>query len=411
MRGGRVGVVGGSIAGCAAALAAVRGGADEVVVFERATGELQGRGVGLGVNVERYAELRDSGFVDDSMPWLPVRTRRWFAQGKESALGREVANLPFTIRAYNWGSLWHELRRRIPASVDYRAGAAVAAVRDGDSGAQVVLADGTGERFDLVIGADGYRSVARAALFPEAQPEYAGYFLWRGTFPAGRLAELDGLLGPGESWAADDSFTVGVPNGHMVAYRIPGSGTDDQVMNWGLYAQAPTTALGVEIDEPTSIPPGAMTDTLLDYLLAQADELLPPYWAGLVRLTAPERFFVQPIYDLEVPSYVGRRVLLAGDAASVARPHSGAGAVKALQDAATLERSWSRAAGWSGLLADYGAVRLPAGRAAVSLGRRIGQDQVVEAPAWADLDAAGFEAWLASTMRADAFGGRSLDAR
>ena len=35
MRGGRVAVVGGSIAGCAVALAAARGGADEVVVHER----------------------------------------------------------------------------------------------------------------------------------------------------------------------------------------------------------------------------------------------------------------------------------------------------------------------------------------------------------------------------------------
>src|SRR5947209_8309239 len=119
MRGGRVGVVGGSIAGCAVALAAARGNAGETVVFERASGKLRERGAGLVVNLDRYAELKAAGFVDDRMPSAAVRTRRWFARGGGSALGREVANVPFHARAYNWGSLWHELRRRIPGAVEY----------------------------------------------------------------------------------------------------------------------------------------------------------------------------------------------------------------------------------------------------------------------------------------------------
>lgn len=44
MRGGSVAVVGGSIAGCAAALAASRGGAERITVFERADAELRDRG-------------------------------------------------------------------------------------------------------------------------------------------------------------------------------------------------------------------------------------------------------------------------------------------------------------------------------------------------------------------------------
>jgi 2-polyprenyl-6-methoxyphenol hydroxylase-like FAD-dependent oxidoreductase len=411
MQGGRVGIVGGSIAGCAVALAAARGKADETVVFERATGELRERGVGLALNEDRYAELEAAGFVDDGMPWAAVSSRRWFAQGEESALGREIATVPFRARAYNWGSLWHELRRRIPAAVEYRAGAAVVEVRDGADAATVALADGNEERFDLVVGADGYRSIVRASLFPDTQPEYAGYFLWRGTFPVERLAELDGLLRRGERWSAQEAATVGVTGGHMIAYRIPDTTGINQVMNWGLYGQAPASALGVKLDEPTSIPPGTMTDTLLDYLLAQADDLLPPYWAAMVRLTDRERFFVQPIYDLEVPGYVGLRTLLAGDAATITRPHAGAGATKALQDAATLDRLWAQASDWPELLNGYGAARLPVGRAAVDLGRRIGRDQVVDAPQWTDLDPAGFQAWLASTMRSDPVGGRSLAAR
>jgi 2-polyprenyl-6-methoxyphenol hydroxylase-like FAD-dependent oxidoreductase len=411
MQGGRIGVVGGSIAGCAAALAAARRNADETIVFERAGGELRERGVGLAINLDRYAELKTAGFVDDRMPWTAVRARRWFAQGEGSALGREIANVPFPARAYNWGSLWHELRRRIPEAVEYRAGSAAVEVRDAADAATVVLADGREERFDLVIGADGYRSMARAALFPRAQPAYAGYFMWRGTFPAERLAEVNGMLRSGETWAADEAATVGVLGGHMIAYRIPDSTGDGRALNWGLYGQAPASTLGVELTEPTSIPPGSMTDTLLDYLLAQADDLLPPYWAAMVRLTDRERFFVQPIYDLEVPGFVGRHILLAGDAATIARPHAAAGATKALQDAATLDRLWGHARDWSELLAGYDALRLPAGRAAVDLSRRIGRDQVTDTPNWTDLDTASFHAWLAATMRTDTVGGRALSTR
>jgi 2-polyprenyl-6-methoxyphenol hydroxylase-like FAD-dependent oxidoreductase len=411
MRGGRVGIVGGSIAGCAVALAAARGNADEVVVFERATAGLRERGVGVALNTERFEELAAAGFVDDSVPWTAVDSRRWFTQGGGSALGREIANMEFRARTYNWGSLWHELRGRLPRPVDYRVGAAAVEVRDDEGGAAVVLADGSEERFDLVAGADGYRSVARAALFPDAQPVYAGYLVWRGTLPAERLKDLDGLLGPGERWAAGEAATIGVPGGHMVVYRIPDSTGAGQVVNWLLYGHAPVSALDDGLSEPTSIPPGKMTDTLLDHLLGGADEMLPPYWAAMARLTARERIFVHPIYDLEAPGYTGRRVLLAGDAATVARPHSGAGAVKAVQDAATLGRLWDGADGWPDLLAGYAALRLPAGRAAVDLGRRIGRDQVADAPRWTDFDAAGFRAWLASTMRADAVGGPALDER
>ena len=42
---------------------------------------------------------------------------------------------------------------------------------------------------------------------------------------------------------------------------------------------------------------------------------------------------------------------------------------------------------------------------------RIGRDQVVDAPAWSDLDPVGFRDWLAATMRTDTIGGRSLEAR
>ena len=52
-------------------------------------------------------------------------------------------------------------------------------MQDIDS-AIAILDDGTRFEGDLLIGADGMRSVVRQALFPEAQPRYVGYLAWRG---------------------------------------------------------------------------------------------------------------------------------------------------------------------------------------------------------------------------------------
>lgn len=68
MRGGTVAVVGGSIAGCAFASAAVRAGADGVVVLERTHGRLADRGLGLCVHDDRAAELARAGALPEGSP-------------------------------------------------------------------------------------------------------------------------------------------------------------------------------------------------------------------------------------------------------------------------------------------------------------------------------------------------------
>lgn len=429
MRGGRIGIVGGSIAGCAAALAAVRGGADEVTVFERARDDPRERGVGLGVQADRFVELAEAGFLDESVPWTRVDSRRWLTRDGDAPLGRSLAVHPFPFRMYGWGSLWRELRRRVPESVDFHTGTAVVEVSeafdgdgdgdaecereregdgtgDGSAGASVRLADGTVRHFDVVIGADGYRSVARTAVAPGSMPAYAGYVTWRGTFPAASLERLDG-----GTWADHEFVTVGFDGGHLIGYRIPGDAPHTGgLVNWLVYGRAPE-GLVLDPDEPTSVPPGRMTAELVEHLHRTAERELPPYWAAALRLTEPGQLLVQPIYDLEVPRYAGRRVLLVGDAATVARPHTGAGAVKALQDAAVLAGLWAAAASWEELLEAYDATRRPVGSGMVAMGRRLGAAQVVRTPDWSAFDGPGFEAWLGGLSGGDAVGGRRLDSR
>ncbi|SCD41539.1 MULTISPECIES: hypothetical protein [unclassified Streptomyces] len=69
----RIGVVGGSIAGCAAAVAGFRAGAD-VTVYERSGAELQDRGFGIVIPPPLHRELVGSGHLDAR--WRRLRWRR-----------------------------------------------------------------------------------------------------------------------------------------------------------------------------------------------------------------------------------------------------------------------------------------------------------------------------------------------
>ncbi len=408
MRGGTVAVVGGSIAGCAFATAAARAGAEQVVVLERTYGELTDRGVGLCVHDDRYEELAAAGLLDDGIARLRLTRRRWLA-ADGSATGRLLWDQPFPFRAYHWGLLWRGLRERTPGPVAYRLGAAVASATTGPGGAALRLVSGAEERYDLVIGADGYRSVVRAAVCPGARPRYAGYVCWRGSFPAERLASLDGPSGPAEEvWPGTQVVTVCFAGGQCLLYRIPGSEPGGAMVNWVFYATLPDT--GLRLDDPTAIPPGEIADELSGYFARLAERHLPPYWAGVLALTPPERTLMQPVHDLDTPRRTAGRLLLAGDAATVVRPHNTSGAAKALQDAAAFEAAWRRAAGWDDLLSGYERERGTAGRELVALGRRLGRAQVEAAPDWTTVDGPQVASWWERQLAGTAgFGGHALD--
>ncbi|WP_367138574.1 MULTISPECIES: FAD binding domain-containing protein [Streptomyces] len=401
---GRVAVVGGSIAGCAAALAAARAGAGEVVVFERAAGGLADRGIGLAVHEQRYAELEAAGHLGPAVPWVRLTSRSWIVRAAGSRAGRRVGALPFGFRSYNWGSLWSALRARIPSSVGYERGTAVERVLPGPDGAVLRLAGGREERFDLVIGADGYRSAVRAATRDAAVPGYAGYLAWRGALPE------EELPGPAGAWPREEAATVAFPGGHMIVYRIPGPGGTGTSANWVFYAAPADPAHALSVDDAAGLPPSRVPEALTAHHRTVVDAHFPPYWQEVVRRTPKDATYVQPVYDLCVPRYGEGRLVLVGDAAAVARPHCGSGAVKALQDAIVLERCLAGAGSWAEAVAAYDAARTPAGRAVVGLGRRLGRAQVQAAPAWPAMDQPALEAWWRRASEGEGtFGGQALD--
>lgn len=381
MDGNRVGIVGGSIAGCAAAVVLRRAGC-EVTVFERSAGLLRDRGHGVGLSDEAHAELVGEDLIDGDLPGRPLAERSWFARDGGAPLGRLLWQQPFSAIMNNWGMLWANLRDRV-ADADYRDGVPVTRIEPDADGVTVHSDAGPAERFDLVLGADGYRSLVRAVVDPAAEPVFSGYVLWRGGYLVAELPQ------PVPDVLYRQTVTVAFPGGHAILMIIPAPADAGLRIYWGVYHQ-PAQPVQAGYDNLTT---ADLPD--LDSLLSQH---FPPYWADVITKTRRDTTVVHPVLDIRTSTYTAPRIALLGDAATLARPHTGSGAVKAVQDALALGRLRREHDNWATVLAEYDAARRPAGTALVDLGRRIGEAQVTNTPPWTSMTPDDFTAWVQSAL-------------
>ncbi len=392
--GSRVAVVGGSIAGCAAAIALHRAGC-EVEVFERSTTGLRDRGAGIAMPHALRARLIAADYLDADYPFWPAKQRIWMVKDGDTATGRVVWEQPGEASLNNWSILWKSLRSRVADDV-YREGERVLSFQHDADGVTVLLDNHQKERFDILLGADGYRSMTRSRLFPDTQVNYAGYVLWRGSFPESRVKDRAPL---DEADQTHSWHTICFPGGHGVFYMIPGAEDRADIghrrVNWAIYAPPPE---GLVLDTPGSVAPGDIEERIELSWRQILAEHFPPWHRALLELTRPTELSIQPIYDETVPAYRAERVLLIGDAGTVTRPHTGSGATKALQEAMLLEELCRELDDWDAVLDRYDAERTAAGNSIVELGRRIGAAQVENTPPWSEMQPADFEAWVAETL-------------
>lgn len=393
--GSSVGVIGGSIAGCATAIALERLGC-ELTVLERSSTGLKDRGSGIAVPAALRDELVAAGYLPDDYVCWSAKGRRWYvADGSDggdlrwSQPGEAVTN--------NWGELWRGLRAGVGDEVEYVDGAEVIDLEQGESGVTVTLADGARRTFDVVFGADGYRSLVRSHLHPESRPRYAGYILWRGNFPASELTD-------DAAWqdvlTSCEWLTIGFEGGHAVMYPIPdfdSKSSGDLRVNWAIYAPCPD---GLVIEGPSSIPPGGVASDVYEQFRALVRQAIPPRMRPLFD-SRRDDVSIQPIYDELVDAYTDGRVALIGDAATLSRPHTGSGATKAMQDARLLETLGGTHREWQPLFAAYDRDRSATGRTLVELGRRIGRDQVERTPPWHSMTPDDYQAWATGTLSGD----------
>jgi 2-polyprenyl-6-methoxyphenol hydroxylase-like FAD-dependent oxidoreductase len=379
--GSQVAVIGGSIAGCAAAIALTRAGCD-VTVFERTRGALRDRGFGMGMPPSMLDTLIADGYVSSAPPVVPGEERLFVVRDGDTPAGRVLWRQSLPVRFTNWSLLWRSLRQQV-ADLGYRDGV-IAAIQDmDDTGVTVSAGTSARMRFDLVIGADGYASTLRQRVAPGSFPHLPGYGLWRGTYPEHLLPDgATAALEPG-------AVIVCFPGGHAMIYLIPDYlHTGPRLIHWAAYISPPQP-----MTDPALIPPGQVPAELMTVLRHVVTGSFPPLWADVVARTPAERISVQPIFDVIAPRYVSGRLALAGDAGATARPHTGSGAVKALEDAFALESGCRGATDWASVLAGYDHARAAAGNALTALGRSLGRALVEDAPDWSAMSEADVPEW------------------
>jgi 2-polyprenyl-6-methoxyphenol hydroxylase-like FAD-dependent oxidoreductase len=283
--GSKVAVVGGSIAGCAAAIALNRAGC-EVQVFERSRSELEDRGSGIAIPIALRDELVAAGYMPPDYPGLQRSGGRLWLLHDGSALGRIMWHQPAAGFANNWGVLWKSVR----AGVDdqrYHEGVTVEVLEEDSDGVVVRLGTGSTERFDILVGADGYRSSVRARLHPGSKPDYAGYILWRGNYPESRVSDRTAIDHADEISAS--LLTVCFDGGHGVFYMIPNfdhrTDPGHRRVNWAVYTAQPD---GLDFSEPSSIPPGSVSGELYAHLDRVLSTSFPPTMGG-ARQVEPNR--------------------------------------------------------------------------------------------------------------------------
>jgi 2-polyprenyl-6-methoxyphenol hydroxylase-like FAD-dependent oxidoreductase len=379
----RVLVIGGSVGGLFAANV-LRSVGCEVSVFERAEGDLAGRGAGLGTHPELHAVMRALGLAFDESLAVRVTTRACLDRDGRIT---DQATVPQLLTA--WASIYRPLKSLLPDAC-YFAGMSLERIEQEARGVTAIFADGTRVRADLLIGADGIRSSVRSQFAPEIEPLYAGYIAWRGLAHEQDFSpEIQALM--------FRKFTMCLPEGEqMLVYPVPGRDHDTQpghrACNFVWYRPADerktlramcTDALGRV--HSLFIAPPLIRPEVIAAMLADARELLAPQIVELVERTAQP--FFQPIFDLESEDIVFGRVALLGDAAFVARPHAGLGVTKAALDARCLADALTATGGdVDAALARYACERLRFGSWLVARSRSMGTCLIAQARPNGEID-------------------------
>ncbi|MGY4318137.1 FAD binding domain-containing protein [Bradyrhizobium sp. JR3.5] len=364
-------VIGGSMAGLFAALLLRREGWN-VDVYERIGSELAGRGAGIVTHHELFEVLGRAGIdTEAAAVGIVVPGRRVLDRS-----GRIVGELGLRQVLTSWGHLYGLLRAALPTE-DYHHGKNLVEVTELGDRVVARFSDGSEASADLLIGADGIFSCVRAQLAADIRFAYAGYVAWRGL-----VNERD--LSPRARAELCDWFAFSLPPGEqMLGYPVAGTKEEMDVgerrFNFVWYRPANAdhglADLLTDIDgvrHELSIPPTKIRSDVIASMRRDAERLLAPQFAEVVRLTPQP--FIQAILDLETPRMaLGSRTVILGDAAFVARPHVGMGVTKAAADAAALvDALRAHPADLSAALAKFESIRLPFGAAVVRRARHLG---------------------------------------
>lgn len=295
------------------------------------------------------------------------------------------------LAGVEWADLHGHLRSRISPQ-RYRTGRAVVGVEDHDGATPSLSMDDGGREgpFDLVVLADGYRSLGRAVVDPGAQLAYRGVVFWRGLLDRSDAGAVP-LRG-----AVTRVVDAG---GHGVLYLVPSRGASPSRVMWGWYLSVPASDLGALLVDDrrrahrSSTPLGRVRPEVRDRFVAELEaRQVPAQHLDVVRSTAQTS--VQAVESVRVARHAAGRVVLVGDAGSVFPPFAGSGVVKAVGNALSLVTAISSGGDLDSALGTWGQEQLALDASLAEQSDRNGRQLVFDVPEPSGLSGDRALAWL-----------------
>lgn len=214
----RILIAGAGIAGLAAALALARKGHEIQLIEQAAALEEVGAGLQLGPNAMRVLDALGVGGAVAAVGQAPAAITM-----RDGRSAREILKIPLGDAARRrWGAAYvtahradlvailaDALKRAQPGSL--RTGVMLTALDNRPDRVAVTTQTGEILTADLLLGADGIRSVVRRQLFGEDAARFTGHVAWRALI---RVDKADPVAPP-----AGVGAWIG-PRRHAVTYRI-----------------------------------------------------------------------------------------------------------------------------------------------------------------------------------------------
>lgn len=315
----RIAIIGAGVGGLSLALALRERGMD-AEIYER-THELRevGAAVYLAANASRFMERFGLGPAFAKVSWEP--TALIYRDGRDGhVIARHDETESSAYGAPGHGIHRADLQQILAGAVGYdhiHLGKELDSYTQEDGVVTLTFTDGTQAHADLVVGADGARSIVRELMVGSDDKIYTGRSGYRGLVD---VKDLPSLPDPEAI-----QFWIG-PDGHLLHYPIGGDG---DVINFLLVKRLPW-----ESDDWT--------------VAADPDEHLRHFegWhpAVIEMISAP---IVDRRWALNrrppLSQWSDGHVVLLGDAAHALVPHHGQGANITVEDAVVLARCLSEA--------------------------------------------------------------------
>jgi 2-polyprenyl-6-methoxyphenol hydroxylase-like FAD-dependent oxidoreductase len=231
-------------------------------------------------------------------------------------------------------------------------------------------------RGDVVIGADGHRSVVRRSVSPE-KPDatFAGYVLWIGLTDESAIPSRHRWPRDMDILRGGDNYLFGYPLPGPDGSAVPGSCQ----IGWGWFDASRNELLcdtGCVVANVVhhSLTAADIPETTFRQLAVEASDLWPALWRDAI-LDCVERHAVIgiPIAEYVPDRLVSGPLALVGDAAHVPTPMTGSGFSASLDDAEAIAESVAAGAGGSALakaLCGYEKERLSSVRDMVQSGQQ-----------------------------------------